>query len=429
MTTAGKRSGGRSRRTAGTGGPGRTTSTGGPGRATGLHELGKLTGAQYILLAGSFLIPLGSFAVLPFMSVLLHERLGMGLGTVGVVLAVASFVQFSGGVVGAALAERIGLRRTMLLALLIRTAGFVAFVPGLDRPGVAVTALFLVSGGAALYLPANKGYLVHGVAAERRPMLLSASSSALNAGIALGPIAAAPFVLTASTGLFTAVAVLFAAVTAGHTLLPVEPHARRPRAAEPADEDPPGPGQQEEAPAVSRHLPFAITVLSVYVFMFFQHYLALYVVPRTSTLFYGMVLALYALLLVVTQPLLSQWIARVPYLRALRIGFTALATGMAALALGHPVALLAGALLICLGEVVLFLKNDLEALARSSRAPAVVFGRQRLAAGIGAFVSGVAGGEGYALAERSGHAGFFWAAVAVQCALLPLLLIRTVRPR
>ncbi|MEU6991001.1 MFS transporter [Streptomyces sp. NPDC046465] len=388
------------------------------------------TGAQYFLLAGSFLIPLGSFAVLPFMSVLLHERLGMGLGTVGVVLAVASFVQFSGGVVGAALAERIGLQRTMLLALLIRTAGFVAFVPGLNRPGVAVTALFLVSSGAALYLPANKGYLVHGATPERHPMLLSASSSALNAGIALGPLAAAPFVLTASTGLFTAVAVLFAAITVGHALLPVEDHARR-LLAEPADEESPGPGreQEEEAPAGPRRLPFAMTVLSVYVFMFFQHYLALYVVPRTSTFFYGLVLALYAVLLVVTQPLLSQWIARLPYLRALRIGFTALATGMAALALGHPAALLAGALLICLGEVVLFLKNDLEALARSSRAPAVVFGRQRMAAGIGAFVSGIAGGEGYDLAERAGHAGLFWVAVAVQCALLPLLLIRSVRRR
>ncbi|MFG2500514.1 hypothetical protein ACGFSB_20140 [Streptomyces sp. NPDC048441] len=53
-----------------------------------------------------------------------------------------------------------------------------------------------------------------------------------------------------------------------------------------------------------------------------------------------------------------------------------------------------------------------------------MFGRQRLAVGIGAFASGVAGGEGYQLAERTGHAGLFWAAVAAQCALLPLLLGR-----
>ncbi|MET8685270.1 MFS transporter [Streptomyces sp. NPDC004732] len=382
----------------------------------------EFTGPQYFLLAGSFLIPLGSFAVLPFMSVLLHERLGMGLGAVGIVLAVASFVQFSGGVVGAALAERIGLRRTMLLALVIRTAGFATFLPGLSRPAWAVAALFLVSCGAALYLPANKAYLVTGVEEDRRAPLLSASSSAFNAGIALGPIAAAPFVLKASAGLFTAVTVLFGLITAGHAVLPRATEAgeegHRPGARPPEDGKP---------VAGSPLLPLAITALSVYVFMFFQHYLALYAVGRTSTLFYGLVLALYALLLVVTQPLLSDWIARLPYPRALRIGFAALATGMAALALGHPAAILGGALLICLGEVVLFLKNDLEALSRSDRSPAVVFGRQRLAAGIGAFASGIAGGEGYAWAEGSGHAGLFWVAVAAQCALLPPLLLCALR--
>ncbi|GAA1911861.1 MFS transporter [Streptomyces durmitorensis] len=354
------------------------------------------------------------------MSVLLHERLGMGLGTVGVVLAVASLVQFSGGAVGGAVAERIGLRRTMLLALVIRTAGFGCFLPGLRHPAAAVLALFLVSVGAALYLPANKAYLIHEVDEERRPLLLSASGSALNAGIALGPLAAAPFVLSASAGLFAAVTVLFAVITAGHALLPAE-GPERGRSDRAGQEQP---AHRESAFAGLAVLPFATTVLSLYVFMFFQHYLALYAVPRTSTTYYGLVLALYAFLLVVAQLLLADRIARLPYARALWIGFGAMAAGMAMLAVGSHAAILAGALLVCVGEIVLFFKNDLEALARSRRAPAVVFGHQRLAAGIGAFVSGVAGGEGYQLAERTGGAGQFWVAVAAQCVLLPLLLRR-----
>ncbi|MEV6752800.1 MFS transporter [Streptomyces sp. NPDC051214] len=383
--------------------------------------IARLTGPQRFLLAGSFLIPLGSFAVLPFMSVLLHERLGMGLGTVGVVLAVASLVQFSGGVVGGAVAERIGLRHTMLLALAIRTAGFACFLPGLRHPAAAVFALFLVSVGAALYLPANKAYLIHQVDAEQRPLLLSASGSALNAGIALGPLAAAPFVLSASAGLFTAVTALFAVITAGHVLLPVESPDRAPTAGTGQEQTPP---RREKVFAGLAVLPFTTTVLSLYVFMFFQHYLALYAVPRTSATYYGLVLALYALLLVVAQPLLSDRIARLPYARALWLGFGAMAGGMATLAVGNHAAILAGALLVCLGEIVLFLKNDLEALDRSPRAPAVVFGHQRLAAGIGAFASGIMGGAGYQLAERGGGAGLFWVAVAAQCVLLPLLLSR-----
>ncbi|MEU9746355.1 MFS transporter [Streptomyces niveus] len=398
---------------------------------TGLQSVGSrtLTGSQLFLLGGSFLITLGSFAVLPYMSVLLHDRFGLGLGVVGAVLAVASLVQFSGGVVGAALAARIGLRATMLVALAVRTAGFAAFVPGLTRPVVAVAALFLVSCGAALYLPANKAYLVAGCGPERRPGLLAESGSAFNAGIALGPPAAAPFVLTSPAGLFTGVAVLFALVGAGHVLLPsvadeggtaedktVEDKTVEDRTGE-AD------GVAAGVAAGSGLPPFAFTVLAVYVFMFFQHYLALYAVPRTSTAFYGAVLMGYAILLVVAQPLLARRLAALPYATALRLGFGAMAAGTAVLALGGRAGIAVGAVLLCLGEIVLFLKNDLEALARSAAPSATVFGRQRLAAGLGAFAAAVVGGQLYGVAERAAAVPVFWLVVSAQAVVLPALLV------
>ncbi|MFE3138307.1 MFS transporter [Streptomyces scopuliridis] len=396
----------------------------GPKRGAGGTWTTRPSGPRSFLLVCSFLITLGSFAVLPYMSVLLHQRLGLGLGTVGVVLAVASLVQFSGGVVGGALARRIGLRATMLVALAVRTAGFAAFVPGLGSPSAAIGALFLVSCGAALYLPANKAYLVEGATESERPRLLSASGSAFNAGIALGPPAAAPFVLTSPGALFAGVTALFAVVGLGHALLPAAtvstavtaaPGASGPR----KDKDPAAPAGSPGAGGP----PFVVTVLSVYVFMFFQHYLALYAVPRTSASFYGGVLMGYACLLVVAQPLLSEWIAGLSYRRAMRVGFGAMAAGTAVIGAGGRAGIGVGAALICLGEIVLFLKNDLEALARSSAAPAVVFGRQRLAAGIGAFASGVIGGQLYGVAEDLGTAHGFWFAVSLQALVLPVLLV------
>ncbi|MFI6694649.1 MFS transporter [Streptomyces sp. NPDC050433] len=390
------------------------------------HVVSALTRAQLFLLGASFLITLGSFAVLPYMSVLLHDRFGLGLGVVGAVLAVASLVQFSGGVVGAALAARIGLRATMLVALAVRTAGFAAFLPGLTRPVVAVAALFLVSCGAALYLPANKAYLVAGCGRERRPGLLAASGSAFNAGIALGPPAAAPFVLTSPAGLFTGVAVLFALVGAGHLLLPSVADGTAP-----AEEGVSARAAEEEAePALGRRQlplpPFAFTVLAVYVFMFFQHYLALYAVPRTSTAFYGAVLMGYAILLVGAQPLLARRLAALPYAAALRIGFGAMAAGTAVLALGGRAGIAVGAVLLCLGEIVLFLKNDLEALERSTAPSATVFGRQRLAAGLGAFAAAVVGGQLYGVAERASAVPVFWLVVSAQAVVLPVLLVACV---
>ncbi|MER5493507.1 MFS transporter [Streptomyces sp. NPDC002490] len=382
------------------------------GRVPLRAALATLTGPLRFLLLSSFLIPLGSFMVLPFMSVFLHERLGMGLGTVGVVLAVASLVQFSGGVLGGALTERIGLRRTMLWALAIRTAGFLGLLLALRWPPLAVGALVLTCAGAALYLPANKGYLVHGVDEERRPAFLSAGNAALNAGMALGPLIAGPFVLSSPGPVFLASTVLFLVVAAGHVRLPA--------AGEEAPRTPDPDARLLTGVAV---LPFAANALAFYLYFHFQHYLAVYAVERASSTFYSLVLLVCFLLVIVVQPVASGAIARMSYPWALGTGFAGLAAGLAVLAIGTRPALVAGGVLITLGDIVLFLKNDLEALRRSPRSDAVVFGQQRLAAGVGAGVSALIGGVLYDLTDRTGGTGWFWLAAAAQCLLLPPLLL------
>ncbi|GGK74668.1 MFS transporter [Sphaerisporangium melleum] len=370
------------------------------------------TGPQRFMLVSSFVTTLGSFAVLPFTSVLLRERLGWELGTVGRVLAVASLLQFAGCVAGAAVAERLGLRRTLLIALVLHVAGFAGFTAGARWPVVTVAGLVTVCCGAALYLPAAKAYLVQDADERRRPRLLSASNAALNAGVALGPAAAGPFALGSSTAVFTTVTVLLALLTLGHVALPP-----------PAPDD----GRRPAEP-VWRVLdriaaaPFAVTAWTLYLHMCFYYYLPVYTVPRVSAAFYGLVLMLHSLILVVLQPLLAERVGRAGYVPAMCLGFAAMAAGMAVLALGGAAAIVAGAVVICLGEVVLFLKNDLEALARSPRSAAVVFGQQRVAMGIGAFGGGLVGGAGYGALDQAGHAPVFWLAVAAQCALVPLLV-------
>ncbi|MDJ1137053.1 MFS transporter [Streptomyces iconiensis] len=418
-----------------------------------MRDLRGLTGAARFLLVSSFLIPLGSFMVLPFMSVFLHERLGMPLGTVGIVLALASLLQFSGGVLGGALAERAGLRRTMVLALVVRSAGFAAFAAALYRPQLAVFALLLTCCGAALYLPANKAYLVHGIPDERRPAFLSVGNAALNAGMALGPLIAGPFVLSAPGGLFVTVTALFLLLTAGHARLPDRATGTQTGPDEtghdgtghdgtaPAGEGvPPGGGAPRGTARGgglrllegTQALPFAATALAFYLYFFFQHYLAVFAVERASPEFYSLVLLTCFLQVIVVQPLAARRIARTPYGTALAAGFTALAAGLAVLAVGTRPAMLLGAALITFGDLVLFLKNDLEALAGSRRSDAAVFGQQRLAAGLGACASGVVGGQLFALADAGGGTGGFWLMAAAQCVLLPpllLLIARRTAPR
>ncbi len=179
-------------------------------------------------------------------------------------------------------------------------------------------------------------------------------------------------------------------------------------------------------------LPFAATALAFYLYFHFQHYLAVYAVERASSEFYSLVLLLCFTLVIVVQPLASDRIRRMPYAAALAVGFTGLAAGLAVLAVGTRPALLAGGALITLGDIVLFLKSDLEALRRSSRSDAVVFGQQRLAAGLGAGASGLLGGQLYGLTEHAGNTGWFWLLAAAQCVLLPPVLLalrgRTAEP-
>jgi predicted MFS family arabinose efflux permease len=374
---------------------------------SGVTWLAGFTRAQRFLLVSSFVITLGSWAVLPYMAVLLHDRQGLGLGLVGTILAVASFVQFAGCVAGAGVAAWLGLQRTLLVALVLHVAGFAGFLAGVRWPVVTVAGLFSLCCGAALYLPAAKAYLVAGVSAPDRPRLLAASSSALTGGLALGPVAAGPVVLDSPVIVFGLVTVLFGGLTVGHTLLPRETERQS--------------EQRWRVLSGIPVLPFCVTVLTLYLHMFFYYYLPVYTVPRASATFYGVVLMGHSLILVLLQPLLADRIGRMTYRRAIVIGFGLMAAGMTVLSLDTRVAIAAGAVVICLGEVVLFLKNDLEALARSTRSSAVVFGQQRLAFGIGAAASSLLGGAGYAALDSGGHAPLFWLVVAAQCLLLPTL--------
>jgi hypothetical protein len=245
--------------------------------------------------------------------------------------------------------------------------------------------------------------------------VVSAGNSAGNLGIALGPVVGALFLQDPSR-LFAMTTTLYAVLAVGHLFL-----------------SPGRPAEDENAVEPFRRvlrglavLPFVVTVLTHYLYMQFYQYLSVFTEGRMSTAVYGVIMMGYSLGLVVVQPSVARTIARLRYPVAMAIGFSSLALGMTAFAGGRPVAVAAGAAAMSVGAAVLFLKNDLEALARSSRSATVTFGRQRLAAGVGALLSGVLGGCLYGMFERADLLPVFWLAVAAQCVLLPPLALVTV---
>ncbi|NJQ03052.1 MFS transporter [Streptomyces zingiberis] len=378
-----------------------------------------LSGAQRALLAGGLLVNIGTFAVYPYLAVLLRERLGAGMAQVGLVLGAATLVQFAGAPFTAAFAERVGLKRALTLATCLYGLGALAYLGGVAKPALMVAGLFLSCGAGALYSPAYRGYLVHSATAGQRPGVLSAGNAAGHLGIALGPVAGALF-LHRPALLFTLSAALYAVLTAGHLLLRPE----RP-------ERPDGGGRAAEPfRRVLRglaSLPFTVTVVTHYLYTQFYQYLAVFTEGRLATAVHGLIMMGYSLGLAVFQPLLARRTGAARYPVAMAVGFGCMAAGMAAFATGRAAGVAAGAVALSAGTAVLFLKNDLEALALSDRSATVTFGRQRLAVGVGTSLGGLIGGALYGWFERVELLPGFWLALAVQCLLLPPLVLVVAR--
>ncbi|MFD3921214.1 MFS transporter [Streptomyces sp. NPDC058595] len=379
-----------------------------------------LSGAQLTLLVGGLLVNIGTFAVYPYLAVLLRERLGIGIAQVGVILGAATLVQFASAPFTAALAERIGLKRSLLVATCLYTLGALTYLGGMGEPALMVVALFLSCGAGALYSPAYRAYLVQSATAEQRPQVVSAGNAAGNLGIALGPVAGALF-LHEPALLFTLSTALYSVLMAGHVLL---------RPERPAEGGQPAVEPFRRVLRGLARVPFAVTALTHYLYMQFYQYLSVYADGRLATALYGAIMMGYSLGLAVVQPLAARWVGRTRHSAAMAFGFSFMALGMAAFATGRPAGVAAGAAAMSVGTGVLFLKNELEALELSERSAAVTFGQQRLAVGVGALLSGVIGGAVYGLFERAGLLPGFWLVVAAQCVLLPPLvfLVATRRP-
>lgn len=370
------------------------------------------TGGQLALLVGGLLVNIGTFAVYPYLAVLLRDQLGIGIAQVGIILGAATLVQFASAPFTAALAERIGLKRSLVLATCLYTVGALMYLGGTGEPALMVAALFLSCGAGSLYSPAYRAYLVQSATVEQRPQVMSVGGAAGNLGIALGPVAGALF-LHEPELLFTLSSTLYSVLAVGHFFLRPERPVEGAPVVEPF---------RRVLHGLAR-VPFAVTVLTHYLYMQFYQYLAVYVDGRLATAVYGTIMMGYSLGLVVVQPLAARWTGQARHSSAMAIGFSCMAVGMAAFATGRTAGVAVGAAAMSVGTGVLFLKNELEALARSKRSAAVTFGQQRLAVGVGALLSGVVGGALYGLFERAGLLPGFWLVVAAQCVLLPPLVL------
>lgn len=355
------------------------------------------------LILNSTIVAFGSFLVTPFLGIFLKLSLHLDTKVVGLLMAFSTLVQFGGGVFGAMAAERMGLKKAMVFALSFRSVGFLMLALSPGNTMLIGPAIFLVAAGSALYLPANRAYMILNVTEKLKPLFISISNASLSAGMAAGPLVAALLIDQNPSLLFHLVAGLFVVFAVIHQITLKK------------EENMAIPTSFSGLPSAFSQAggPVLLNAMTYYLYFFFQSFIGLYLATTLNTKVFGILMFFNMLILAVVQPMFANKIAGYDYQKVLLLGFSFMAGGFSLFFLERPAWMILGTLAMTVGQALLVLRGDIEVVRRLPNQPALAFGLQRLSTGTGGFVTGLIGGIAYDYFQGSNQLNGFWLFVSL----------------
>jgi MFS family permease len=166
-----------------------------PGRASRIViELRTLPRQFWMLAAGTFLYLIGVEMCYPFETIYMRDVLGVSVTAIGLIVGITMFATLPMQVVGGALCDRYGRRPVLAVGIFGSMTLYIGL--GLAHELWIVVALiaFEAAFGWAQFITASNAMIADLTPLSRRAEAFSISRVALNAGITLGPLAAAPLI-------------------------------------------------------------------------------------------------------------------------------------------------------------------------------------------------------------------------------------------
>jgi len=320
-------------------------------RAHARASAGGLPRTFWVLCAGIFVNRAGAFVV-PFLSVYLTQARGYPAATAGFVAALYGAGSMTASLIGGYLADHVGRRRTMLLALGLGGTGMMALGFARDLRVIAPAAFAVALLGEA-YRPAMVAAVSDLVPPDDRVRAFGLLYWVINIGFSVGAIAggvlasASFLLLFLGDGLTT---LLFAFVIARMVPetrpAPVpHPHGHRPR------------GMVREFLAPYRDGPFgAFVLLCVLILLVFMQHITAFPITASaqgvSRASLGLVLGINGVTIVLLQPFLAPVIQRLNRSHVLAAGSALVGIGFGMNAIAHSTGVFAlGVFVWTVGEI------------------------------------------------------------------------------